>query len=346
MKSESIAYVGTTILSSHDNSHLSMPFSVTWYTIIEQLDEISADATFVTPLSERPFRLSDVQEHRLLISYRDQDGKVPLKREQFETLYERITDTSQDFDLNRLPADAEPYATMLSVHPHFEIDQREGVIRNTDDPTPSALVDVTLDTADGTSTREEPDLPLYADSLLLIDALERYDPTDLSAIETTELVNLYTLCSDVQRNANDLRQDVRAVLLERLHHDQPVHGQYGSVQRTSRRNRTLKDDETVLEKLESEGIDRERVTTVDASKVDDALNVTELSESEVYNIEESQYVRKADVDEEVKESRLQGLKDQLAAADNPETDQLQHEIEELEARIDKLTSFSSASQFD
>jgi len=76
--------------------------------------------------------------------------------------------------------------------------------------------------------------------LLLIDALERHDPTELKECETPALINLYTLLSDVQRNAGDLRQDVREVLLGRLHHDQPVHGQYGSVQRTSRRNRSLK----------------------------------------------------------------------------------------------------------
>jgi len=140
-------------------------------------------------------------------------------------------------------------------------------------------------------------------------------------METAELVNLYTLCSDVQRNADDLRQQIRSLLLDRLHHDQPVYGQYGSVQRTSRRNRTLKDDETVLEILEDQGIDRERVTTVDRSKVDEALEVTDLSESDLYEIDESQYVRKADVDEERKESRLQGLKDQLAAVDEPQTEE-------------------------
>jgi len=323
-----------------------MPFSVTWHLIIEQLDEIPDDATFVTPLSERSFRLSDVQEHRLLMSYRDQSGTIPVKREQFETLYERVTDSSGEFDLDRLPADAEPYATILSVHPRFEVDQREGILRNTDEPTPSALVDTTLSVEDDPPPREEPDLPLYADSLLLIDALERYTPTELSSMETAELVNLYTLCSDVQRNANDLRQDVRAVLLDRLHHDQPVHGQYGSIQRTNRRNRTLKDDETVLEKLEAAGIDRERVTTVDSSKVDDALDVIDLSESDLYEIEARQYVRKADVDEEEKESRLQGLKDQLAAADTSEAEELQAEIEELEARIEELTSFKSGTTFE
>jgi len=246
------------------------------------------------------------------------------------------------------PADAEPYATIFSVHPRFEIDQREGVLKNTDSPTSSSLVDasLTVENQGHETVREEPDLPLYSDSLLLIDALERYEPTDLETMETSELVNLYTLCSDVQRNADDLRQNVRSLLLDRLHHDQPVHGQYGSVQRTSRRNRTLKDDQTVIELLEDQGIDRERVTTVDTSKVDEALEVTDLSESDLYEINESQYVRKADVDEEVKESRLQGLKDQLAAAENPEADQLQQEIEELEARIDDLTSFSSASEVD
>ena len=325
-----------------------MPFSVTWHTIIDQLDELPSDATFVTPLSERPFRVSDVQEHRLHIEYRDQDGTIPLKREQFETLYQRVTDTVDGFDLDRLPADAEPYGTILSVHPRFEVDQREGVIRNTDHPTPSALVDTTLDIdiEEDPQDRQEPDLPVYSDSLLLVDALERYTPTDLSAMETSELVNLYTLCSDVQRNANDLRQDVRAVLLERLHHDQPVHGQYGSVQRTSRRNRSLKDDEVVLSKLEAAGIDRQRVTTVDASKVDDALDVTDLSESDLYEIDHSQYVRKADVDEERKESRLQGLKDQLAAADTTEAKELQTEIEQLEARIEELTSFKSGTSFE
>jgi len=42
-----------------------MPFSVTWHTILDELDEVPPDATFRTPLSEKPFRLEDVQEHRL-----------------------------------------------------------------------------------------------------------------------------------------------------------------------------------------------------------------------------------------------------------------------------------------
>jgi hypothetical protein len=116
----------------------------------------------------------------------------------------------------------------------------------------------------------------------LADALEPHDPADLGGMGTPAFVNLYTLLSDLQRNANELRRDVRSIFLDRRHHDRPVSGQYGSVQRTSRQNRSMRDEEEVLEMLESEGFDRERVTTVDTSKVDDAPDLTELSESNLF----------------------------------------------------------------
>lgn len=48
-------------------------------------------------------------------------------------------------------------------------------------------------------------------------------------------------------------------------------------------------------------------------------------------------------DEDVKESRLQGLKDRLAASDNG-AEQLREEIEDLEQRIDDLTSFRTGTE--
>lgn len=320
-----------------------MTFSASWHNLLENAEELPPDATLLTPLSRKPFRITDVQEHRILIEYREDDGTMPLQREQFETLYDRVTEDWGDFDLDNLPPNAEPYATVLSLHPRFQIDDREGMLSENDSPTSSPLVDA-HEVGNEESEREEPDISVYSDALLLIDELERNDPSDLEEMDTPALVNLYTLLSDVQRNANNLRQDARSVLLERLHHDQPISGQYGSVQRTSRRNRSLKEENEVLELLTEAGIERERVTSVDTNKIDDALEVVELSESDVYDIEESEYVRKAEVDEENKETRLQGLKDQLAATDE-DTEELQEEIEELEQRIDDLTSFDSASSF-
>jgi hypothetical protein len=196
------------------------------------------------------------------------------------------------------------------------------------------------------SSREEPEIGVYSDMLLLIDALEREDMTALESVETPGLVNLYTLLSDVQRNANDLRKDVTDVLLERVGHDRPLHGQYGSVQRTTRRNRSLKDDEEVLDAFEDTDIDREQLLGVDRSKVEEALDVVPVSESEVYDVSESEYVRKAEVDEERKETRLQGLKDRLAVSDDPEADVLRQEVERLEQEIEELTEFSPASSFE
>ena len=320
-----------------------MPFSVSWHTLLDELEDLSDDAELITPLSHDRFRIADVQEHRIVIGFDETGKRRPLQREQFETLHERITDSDGEFELDRLPARADPYPAVLSLHPRFEINGKRRVLLEKEGPTETQLVDGDLSTED--RERVEPDgLDIYSDALLFIDTLERHDVSDLTGLETETLVNIYTLCSDVQRNANEFRQDVTDVLLDRLHHDQPVHGQYGSVQRTSRRNRSLKNEETVLNALEAAGIERERVTTVDPSKVDEALDVTELSESAVYEIDESEFVRKAEVDESTKESRLQGLKDRLTASEEDETDHLREEIEELEDRIDDLTSFSTGTQ--
>ena len=320
-----------------------MPFSVTWHTLLEEAEGLPEGATLITPLSHKGFRITDTQEHRVVIEFEESRESRPLQRDQFETLYHRIQDSAGGFEVERLPPDAEPYAAVLTLHPRFEVDETAGEIHETEAATGTQVVDRGEPGDEG--ERTEPDVNVYSDALLLIDALERNDLGTLEGMETTALVNLYTLLSDIQRGANDLRQDVADVLLNRLHHDRPVSGQYGSVQRTARRSKSLKDDNEVLAILEDTGIDRERVLGVDSNKVDDALEVTELTESDVYEIEEREYVRKAEVDEDVKESRLQGLKDRLAASESDEATELREEIEDLEARIKELTEFRPGSGY-
>ncbi|WP_302080566.1 hypothetical protein [Salinibaculum rarum] len=321
-----------------------MTAGVTWDNLRDECDALDDEATLLTPLSGTQFTITSVQDPRIVIRFRDSGDSQPLQREQFETLFRRVEDAADGFDLDRLPPDADPYAAVLTLHPRFEIDEQDGVIRATDEPSSSQRIRASDDST-AMDERAEPDRPVYADLLLLIDTMERHDVDDLDALETPALVNLYTLLSDVQRGTDDLRKEVADLLLDRVHHDQPVHAQFGSVQRTSREYRSLKDDEDVLATLEDAGIDRERVTTVDSSKVDEALEVTELAPDDVYEIDDREYVRKAEVDEERKETRLQGLKDQLASADDPEADELRDEIEALEDRIEELTEFSSGQKF-
>lgn len=70
----------------------------------------------------------------------------------------------------------------------------------------------------------------------------------------------------------------------------------------------MKDDETVLRGFETAVIDRIHVLGIDRQKVDAALDVTDLSGETVFDIGKNAQIRKADVDEDVKASRLQGLK--------------------------------------
>ncbi|MDL0126661.1 hypothetical protein [Halobacterium salinarum] len=319
-----------------------MTFASTWDNLLSECEALEDGATLITPLSEQRVRITDVQEHRIIVEFVDSEKSRPLQREQFETLIDRVRSGIAAFELDRLPPEADPYPAVLSLHPRFEIDKQAGTLRETDDPTPSQFVRGGSSTSD--EERTEPDLAVYSDALLLIDALERYDVSELEDLETASLVNLYTLLSDVQRDADDLRGDVANVLLDRIHHDQPVYGQFGSIQRTGRTYRSLRDEEEVLETLEEAGIPRERVTSVDSTKVDEALEVTEVAPMDVYEIEEREYVRKAEVDEEEKETRLQGLKDRLAATEGDKAEELREEIEELEGRINDLTSFRSGAE--
>ncbi|HET7323911.1 MAG TPA: hypothetical protein VFJ06_06240 [Halococcus sp.] len=329
---------------------MPIPFGATWGTLCERCEELSEDATLITPLANKRFRVTDVREPRIIIEDTDTGDSQPLQREQFEALAESTGDAVGGFELERLPPKAEPYAAVLALHPRYVLDQQDGTLTELAEADESAVLDETphLSMAgddDQPTEREEPDVSVYADMLLLIDALEREDPTAPEAIETPALVNLYTLLSDVQRNANTLRKDVSDVLLQRIQHDRAVHGQFGSIQRTTRRKRSLKDDEYVLAALEDAGIARERVVSVDREKVDEALDVVSLPESAVYELDESEYVRKAEVDEERKETRLQGLKDRLAVSDDPEADVLRQEVERLEQEIEELTEFSPGSAF-
>ena len=118
-----------------------MSFRVTWDTLLDNVEELPADATLLTPLSQNPFHITDVQQHRILIEHQADSETIPLQRDQFETLSQRVEDATEAFDLDRLPPRAEPYATVLSLHPRFTLDDREGTLAESETPTPSPLVD-------------------------------------------------------------------------------------------------------------------------------------------------------------------------------------------------------------
>ena len=91
-----------------------MPFNVSWHTLLDELEELPDGATLITPLSHKRFRITDVQEHRVIIQFEESGENRPLQRDQFETLHQRIQDSQGRFQLDRLPPDADPYPAVLS----------------------------------------------------------------------------------------------------------------------------------------------------------------------------------------------------------------------------------------
>ena len=89
-----------------------MSFSENGHTLLEAVEELSPDATLIMPLLHTQFRITDTQEHRVIIEIPDSDDSQPLQRDQFETLYQRVQDAGGGFELDRLPPDAEPYAVI------------------------------------------------------------------------------------------------------------------------------------------------------------------------------------------------------------------------------------------
>jgi hypothetical protein len=104
-----------------------MPFTASWGTLLDALDDLPDGATLITPLSHNRFRIIDIQEHRVIIQFDETGEKRPLQRDQFETLYRRMQDAHDGFELDRLPPDADPYPAVLSLHPRFEVNEEAGV---------------------------------------------------------------------------------------------------------------------------------------------------------------------------------------------------------------------------
>ena len=58
-----------------------MPFSVTWQALLDHCEELSADATLITPGTHKRLRITDVQEPRLIIEFTDSSNSQPLDRD-------------------------------------------------------------------------------------------------------------------------------------------------------------------------------------------------------------------------------------------------------------------------
>ncbi|MEF8867547.1 MAG: hypothetical protein V5A85_03425 [Haloarculaceae archaeon] len=308
-----------------------MGFSSTWRRLLDRCRSVDPDAVLVTPSSDRAFEVVSAGEDAVVLEDVESGAERSLRRTEFEVLYDRLAADPEGMSISDLPVGVEPYVAVLSLAPGIAIDESGGIIRRSE-------------TADGTEspflrpewTVREPPERVHDDAVLLADLLERYDVEDLESLAPERLVDLYVLLSDVQHGADRLRKAVGDLLLEYIGPDADLRGRFGTVHRTIRERRRLEDEEVVLDALDEAGIPREWVMAVDPEKLDVVLAVTDLDERAVYDVEEQVYVQKTAVEEEQKQSRLEGLRARLAALESEDAEELREDIEELEERLDAV----------
>jgi len=118
-----------------------MSFGSTWATLLENVEDLPTAATLSSPFTSDFFEIRGLQDESISIRYRDRTESVALERNRFETLCENVTEADDGFDLDRLPPNGEPYAVVLTVHPEFELDQDEWVLRRSAETSATALDD-------------------------------------------------------------------------------------------------------------------------------------------------------------------------------------------------------------
>lgn len=301
-----------------------------WSAIRDRCVALEPGTELVTPFSDRPFRVLDVTADRLRIRFDDSGAERQLVREQFGTLADRLE--RHPLAVADLPAGVEPYATVLTLLAEYGVEDDE--IASVPDSELGGGSPYLIPPA---AARTHPER-LHDDAVLLADLLDTLDAPDTERLETDTLTDLYVLLSDVQHEADRLRQTARESLLARLGPGQELHARYGTVRRTTRERRQPRDDETVFDALDEHGIPREWVLGVDREKLDVVLAVTDLGEDEVYDVEAQDYVQKTQVEEEEKYSRLQGLAGRIDELEGPEAEDLRDDLTDLEARLDAALS--------
>ena len=310
-----------------------MAFDTAWQELRNRCEAVGPDEVLVTPASERPFVVRSSEADRIVVEMVREGEERSLWRDQFEVLYDRLASEPDGISLADLPVGVEPYVTALSLAPRYVVES-DGRLRAADEPGAVEGYESPFRRPAWTvrSSRKR----VHDDAVLLADALERTDAANVESLSTDSLVDLYVLLSDVQHGANRLRKEVGDRLLEHVGPDADLHGRFGTVHRTTRDRRRLKDEETVLDVLDERGVPHEWVLGVDPEKLDVVLAVTDIDERAVYDIDEQVYVQKTAVEESEKQSRLQGLKDRLAELETEEAEEIRDDIESIEDRLDAV----------
>lgn len=120
-------------------------------------------------------------------------------------------------------------------------------------------------------------------------------PSDINDVDIETLADLYGLTAKARGKLEQRRKELRNELLARVETNQQIEGNHASVKRTTRRQRTLKSEDTVREKAKADGIEPTSLMSLDASALREHVEQGRLEENDIFEIETKEYVRLDDI---------------------------------------------------
>ena len=165
-------------------------------------------------------------------------------------------------------------------------------------------------TSDGAAS-DSIDDPLVQTMMLLAERLVRSGSASLESLSNDDLIDLYTLLSEVKSDGESRRKQARDVLIERIKEDTKLEGSIGTIERKTRRRKSLKDESEIFDILADAGVGHTEVMSVelDKKKLEKVAKKHDIPEEEFFEVNESAYVRRVSTDDEKRRAafeRIQG----------------------------------------
>lgn len=131
--------------------------------------------------------------------------------------------------------------------------------------------------------------------------LEKLEADSIGDLPLDDLVNLFTVFSVLSSAAGNARSEVREEIIERVDGNVDLSAAFGTVSHSVQTSRTLRDEETVRRRLQNAGIDPADVEAIDEGLVAETVDAEGLDEESVFELEERESVRRAEVNEDALE---------------------------------------------
>ncbi|GAB3682448.1 hypothetical protein GCM10028857_08320 [Salinarchaeum chitinilyticum] len=166
-----------------------------------------------------------------------------------------------------------------------------------DDAVPTA----TLITA-GTDEHDHERVPLtrtaVSDEIEALRAALDHEPSDLGNADLATLADLYGLTARAKELFDDRRQEIREALLDRVHEDTRIQGEYATVNRTTSQRRVTKSEREVFDALRQVGVHPLDVLELDSSALRALSEAGTIEDEAIFDREERTYVRVSETDVE------------------------------------------------